>query len=106
MSLGMQSLLTDVLQSVCGPGPEWRKVEMVVDKGERVVFKEKFADFQEGMDISVKPQGNVQRKDKTPYVTGAGTVHISLNTSKIVILNTLSICQTSTSYRCGWKEYD
>jgi hypothetical protein len=50
----------------------WASVEVVVDRGERVVFKEKFADFTEGMDTSVKPEGNVQRKDKTPYVTGAG----------------------------------
>ena len=50
------------------------KLSFAVDQGERVVFREKFVDFVDVTDTTIKQPGNVQRKEKGPYVIGAGTI--------------------------------
>ena len=54
--------------------PSWVKLSFAVDQGERVVFREKFVDFVDVTDTTIKQPGNVQRKEKGPYVIGAGTI--------------------------------
>eukprot|EP01134_Creolimax_fragrantissima_P001082 CFRG1082T1 len=53
--------------------PSWVAIVFVVDSGEREVFKGKFSNFNGGMDISVKANGNI-KYEKTIYQTGADVV--------------------------------